>query len=68
MSEYYTPKQAMERLGISSTNAFLQLVRKYPEFFVNVSPRRDRATKPLYDKATLDKFCQMREYFKQEKP
>ena len=29
MNEYYIRQQAMELLGIKSTNAFLQLVRKY---------------------------------------
>lgn len=67
MNEYYTPKQAMELLGIRSTNAFRQLVRKYPDAFVNVNQTKNRTKNPWYDKATLDKFAQMREYFKQEK-
>jgi hypothetical protein len=68
MSEYYTLKQAMERLGLRSTNAFRQLERKYPEMFVNVNPQGTRDKNPWYDKAALDKFAKTREYFKQEKP
>ena len=68
MNEHYTPKQAMELLGFTSTNAFLQLVRKYPDAFVNVNQTKHRDKNPWYDKATLDKFHHMREQFKQEKP
>lgn len=68
MNEYYTPKQAMELLGIRSTNAFRQLVRKYPDAFVNVNKAKHRDKNPWCDKATLDRFAQMREQFKQEKP
>ena len=68
MNEYYTREQAMELLGMKSTNAFLQLVRKYPDAFVNVNKSKYRYKTPWYDKATLDRFAQMREYFKQEKP
>ena len=68
MNEYYTREQAMERLGMKSTNAFNQLVRKYPDAFVNVNKTKHGTKNPWYDKATLDGFAQMREYFKQEKP
>jgi ferric iron reductase protein FhuF len=68
MNEYYTPKEAMELLGMKSTNAFLQLVRKYPDAFVNVNQTKQRDKNPWYEKATLDKFAQMREYFKHGKP
>lgn len=68
MNKYYTRKQAIELLGFKSTNAFLQVVRKHPEAFVNVNPRQDRENHPWYDKAALDKFYQMREQSKQEKP
>ena len=68
MNEYYTRQQAMERLGIRSANAFLQLVRKYPEAFVNINPHIQKDKHPWYDKPTVDKFHQMREYFKREKP
>jgi hypothetical protein len=68
MNEYYTREQAMERLGIRSTNAFLQLVRKYPDAFVNVNETKHRNKNPWYDKATLDRFAALCEYFKQEKP
>jgi len=72
MSEYYTFKEAMERLGLRSVNAFRQLERKYPDVFANVSPYTSKSKAPRYDKAALDKFADMREYFnehfKQEKP
>jgi len=67
MNEHYTRKQAMERLGLSSTNAFLRLERKYPEGFVNVNPNRDREKKPWYDKEALDRFYDTGQYLKQEK-
>jgi hypothetical protein len=67
MNEYYTRKQAIERLGLRSTNAFLRLERKYPEGFVNVNPNRDREKKPRYDKAALDSFYYKGQYLKQEK-
>ena len=65
MSETYTRKQAMERLGIWSTNSFLFLTRKYPEAFVNLNQGTDADKRPLYDKAKLDDFARKREYFKQ---
>ena len=68
MNEYYTVKEAMELLGFKSTNAFLQLVKKYPDAFVNVNQTKHRTKNPWYDKATLDKFHQRREQFKQENP
>jgi hypothetical protein len=67
MKEYYTREQAMELLGMKSTNAFLQLARKYPDAFVNVNHTRPGMKNPWYEKATLDQFAEMREYFKQEK-
>ena len=68
MKEYYTRKEAMELLGFTSTNAFLQMARKYPDVFVNVNPHTTKDRYPWYDKATLDRFHQRREYFKQEIP
>lgn len=46
----------MDRLRLKSTNAFLQLVRKYPEGFVNVNPNLYGEKKPWYDKAALESF------------
>ena len=68
MRDHYTHKEAMELLGFASTNAFLQVVRRYPDVFVNVNPNATKDKYPWYDKATLDKFHHMREYFKQERP
>ena len=65
MSETYSRKEAMERLGFRSTNSFLFLTRKYPEAFVNVNQGTDADKRPLYDKATLDDFAKKREYLKQ---
>jgi hypothetical protein len=68
MNEYYTREQAMELLRLKSTNAFLQLVRKYPDAFVNINRTKHRDKNPWYDKEILDNFHRWREYFKQEKP
>ncbi len=65
MNKYYTFEEAMELLGLKSTNAFLQLERKYPEAFVNVNPYTGKAKKPWYDRAALDKFIEIREALKQ---
>ena len=65
MSETYTRRQAMDRLGIWSTNSFLFLQRKYPEAFVIVNHGVATDKNPLYDKATIDSFAKRREYFKQ---
>jgi hypothetical protein len=68
MKEYYLLKEAMERLGLKSINAFRQLERKYPEAFVDVNQGKDKGKKPRYDRAALDRFIERREYFKQENP
>lgn len=66
MNDTYTRQQAMDRLGFKSANVFFQLERKYPDAFVVMKrgPGRDIR----YHKATLDRFAERREYFKQEKP
>jgi hypothetical protein len=66
MAEYYTFKQAMDRLEINNTITFLDLVRKYPEAFVNINPGPDKENNPRYDKVTLDRFWH--EYINQGKP
>ena len=68
MKDYYTRKEAMDLLGLLSTNRLMQLVRKYPDIFVNVNPGTNREKHPWYDKAVLDKFAMTREYIRQEKP
>ena len=71
-TETYTLKQAMERLGLQSANAFFQLERKYPEAFVVMKRGSNKDAKSRtgveYDKATLDRFAARREYFKQDNP
>jgi hypothetical protein len=71
-TETYTLKQAMERLGLQSANAFFQLERKYPEAFVIMKRGSGKDAKSRtgveYDKATLDRFALRREYFKQDNP
>jgi hypothetical protein len=71
-TETYTVKQAMERLGLQSANAFFQLERKYPEAFVVIKRGSGKDAKSRtgieYDKATLERFAERREQFKQEKP
>lgn len=72
MRNTYTRQQAMERLGIKSANTFFQLERKYPEAFVVMKrgPGQDVHSRRHveYDKATLDRFAERREHFRQEKP
>ena len=67
MREYYTRDQAMELLRLKSINSFLQLVRKYPDAFVNVHRGQNREKNPWYEKTTLDQFARTREQFKQER-
>jgi hypothetical protein len=71
MSETYTLKQAMDRLGLRSANALFQLERSYPEAFVVMkqdNPKDLHSRRNVrYDKATLDRFAERREYFIQEK-
>ena len=67
MDKYYTLHQAMDLLGLRSTHALRQLEKKYPDAFVNVNATKQRNKNPWYDKATLDRFHQMREYFKEPK-
>lgn len=66
MNETYTRQQAMERLGLKSANVFFQLERKYPQAFVIMKQGKSRDTN-RYDKATIDKFAEMREYYIKEK-
>ena len=69
MNEYYTLKQAMERLALRSINAFRQLERKYPEGFVNIHPDRyARVKTSWYDRVALDNFAKTHGYLAQEKP
>jgi hypothetical protein len=69
-AETYTTKEAMDRLGVKGIHAFDQLERRYPEVFVIVKQDTSRHTRyhhTQYHKATLDRFAESREYFKQEK-
>lgn len=70
-TESYTLKQAMERLGLQSANAFFQLERKYPEAFVIIKRGSGKDARSRtgveYDKATLERFAERREQFKQQK-
>ena len=65
MDDSYSRTQAMERLGLRSTNSFLFLERKYPDAFVIVNQVAAGDRHARYDKATLDNFAKKREYFKQ---
>jgi hypothetical protein len=71
-TETYDLKMAMKRLGLQSANAFFQLERKYPMAFVIMKRKFSKDPKNregvLYDKATLDRFAESREYFKQDLP
>jgi len=72
MNETYTLKEAMERLGIKSANAFFQLERKYPDAFVvmqrGFSKKDVHSRKDIqYHKAMIDRFAERRQYFKEER-
>jgi hypothetical protein len=67
MSQTYTLKQAMDKLGITSHLAFHHLKTKHPHVFIIVHRRNGRNDVTLYDKQALDKFAQMREYLKKQK-
>jgi len=62
MNQFYTRKQAMERLGIRSTNAFTHLVKKYSEAFVIIKQVTSKHAR--YDKTELDRFAQLRDLLK----
>jgi hypothetical protein len=66
--ETYDLKMAMARLGLQSANAFFQLERKYPRAFVIMKRKFSKDAKNRegvqYDKATLDRFAESREFFK----
>jgi hypothetical protein len=70
--ETYTVKEAMERLGLKSINTFLRLERKYPQAFVVVKQTKSLTQKKgkriHYDKASLDRFAEKREYVKKDQP
>jgi hypothetical protein len=71
-TETYTLKQAMERLGLQSANAFFQLERKYPQAFIVVKRGSSKDVRSRtgveYDRAALDRFVERRQHFNQEKP
>jgi hypothetical protein len=67
MKETYTVKEAMERLGVKGVKAFHHMESKYPEAFVIVNQGTAGDKQTLYDKATLDRFADAREYFKRER-
>ena len=59
MKEVYTRKEAMELLGMLSTNAFIQLARKHPEAFIVVDESMKKDKQPLYEKSALDRFAKV---------
>jgi hypothetical protein len=65
MNPFYTRKQAMARLAIRSRHAFHALEKRYPEAFIIVNQGTVAEKRLWYDKSTLDKFAEQREYLKQ---
>jgi hypothetical protein len=59
-SEAYTFREAMNCLGLKSKSALYRLEKRYPDAFVIMKTGTDTG----YDKATLDRFAVIREYFK----
>ena len=66
MNQTYTLKQAMNKLRLTSRAAFHHVMTKHPHAFVIVHRRNSRNDATLYDKRVLDKFAEMREYFKRK--
>lgn len=62
IDQTYTRDQAMERLGIKSTNAFKHFVKKYSDAFVIVNHVSYKF--PRYNKAAIDRFAQIRDSLK----
>jgi len=73
MTETYTRKEAMKRLGLQSIRTFQHLESRYTDAFVIVQeiagpymrPRYDKAV--LYDKDVLDKFAERRDHFNEQR-
>lgn len=71
MHETYNLNEAMARLGLRSATVFFRLEREYPAAFFVMKRAGKSATSRLgveYDRATLDRFAERREYFKQVQP
>jgi hypothetical protein len=64
MSETYTNKQAMDKLGLVSIGALHQIKRKYPHAFVVIRPGT-KGIATLYEKKALDKFAEIRQALKE---
>lgn len=65
MKETYTLKQAMDRLGLKTHISLLRLERKYPAAFVVLKQKQGKAIE--YDKTTIDRFADLRDYYKKER-
>ena len=60
----YNRQEAMELLGLRSTNTLLMLARRYPDAFVVMSRTADGHAR--YDKTLLDSFAEWRKRFREE--
>jgi hypothetical protein len=58
MNKTYTFKQAMDHLGMKSTKAFRDLMKKYPDTFVVVG---QKGKKIYFDQTTVDKLADSRD-------
>ena len=61
MDNTYTRPEAMQVLGISSSNAFHSLRRRYPQAFKVVHQGKGKGDPTLYDKETLNQFVMWRD-------
>lgn len=61
----YSRQEAMDLLGLRSTNTLLMLARRYPAAFVVVTRTADGNVR--YDKTLLDNFAEWRKLFREEK-
>ena len=64
MNQTYTRKQAMQLLGIKSTNAFVHLTKKYSQMIIII--KAETSKHPRYDKAALDRFAERRELLREK--
>ena len=64
MNQTYTRKQAMQLLGIKSTNAFAHLTKKYSQMIIII--KADTSKHPRYDRAALDSFAEKRELLREK--
>jgi hypothetical protein len=64
MKETYTRQEAMKRLGLKTSSAFLRVEKRYHEAFIVVQGVAKGQVR--YDRVLLDQFAGWRERFKMD--